>query len=291
MSGRITMPRWIVAAFLFLTAMCAPAHAEKRVALVIGNSAYQSAMPLTNPTADAKLMSDTLLSLGFFVVGGGAKLDLDKSGLDNALGEFGKAMIGADVALLYYAGHGVEVHGQNFLVPVDAHPEKEADVIGGMTPLSRILDQMQQSGARLNLLLLDACRDNPFRDHGVESKGLVQVQAPPGTLISFATQPHGVSLDGEDGHSPYTRALADAMKRPDYGLFRIFNEVGLAVENATHGEQLPWLASSPISGKFHFAGKQIATNTPVKEASAKSGDYLAPRPRHRLRPPRRHALR
>jgi tetratricopeptide (TPR) repeat protein len=264
MSGRITMPRWIIAAFLFLGVMCAPAHAEKRVALVIGNSAYTSAVPLDNPANDAKLMSDTLLSLGFFVVGGGAKLDLDRSGLESALGEFGRAVIGADVALLYYAGHGVEIRDQNYLVPVDAHPDKEADVISGMTPLSGILDRMQQSGARLNLLLLDACRDNPFRDHGVNSKGLAQVQAPPGTLISFATQPHGVSLDGEDGHSPYTRALADAMKHPDYGLFRTFNEVGLAVESATHGEQLPWLASSPISGKFYFAGKQIATNAPVQ---------------------------
>ncbi len=273
MSGRITMPRWIIAAFLFLVTMCAPAHAEKRVALVIGNSAYSSAVPLTNPVADAKLMSDTLLSLGFFVVGGGAKLDLDKTALESALGEFNKAMIGADVALLYYAGHGVEVHGQNFLVPVDAHPEKEADVLGGMTPLSGILDQMQQSGAQLNLLLLDACRDNPFRDHGIESKGLAQVQAPPGTLISFATQPHGVSLDGEDGHSPYTRALADAMRRPGYGLFKTFNEVGLAVENVTHGEQLPWVASSPISGKFYFSGKEIATNTPMTDTgkAANSG--------------------
>jgi TPR repeat protein len=268
MPGRITVPRWIIAAFLLLVAMTAPAQAEKRVALVIGNSAYQSAVPLTNPAADAKLMADTLLSLGFFVVGGGAKLDLDKNGLDGALGEFNKAMIGADVALFYYAGHGVETHGQNFLVPVDAHPKDEADVIGGMTPLSDVLDRMQQSGARLNLLMLDACRDNPFRDHGVESKGLAQVQAPPGTLISFATQPHGVSLDGEDGHSPYTRALVDAMKRSGYGLFKTFNEVGLAVENATHGEQLPWVASSPISGKFYFAGKEIATNAPVTDSGA-----------------------
>src|SRR5215813_3069638 len=146
MSGRITLPRWIIAACLFLVAMSAPAHAEKRVALVIGNSAYQSAVPLDNPVNDARLMSDTLLSLGFFVVGGGAKLDLDKSGLDGALDEFGKAVIGADVALLYYAGHGVEIHGQNFLVPVDAHPDKEADVLTGMTPLSGILETMQQSG-------------------------------------------------------------------------------------------------------------------------------------------------
>src|SRR5262249_43528878 len=263
MSGQFPSPRWIVAALLLLAATCAPVHAEKRVALVIGNSAYQSAVPLDNPAKDARLMSDTLLSLGFFVVGGGAKIDLDKGGLESALGEFSRAMIGADVALFYYAGHGVETHGQNFLVPVDAHPDKEADVLSGMTPLSGILDQMQQSGARLNLLLLDACRDNPFRDHGVSSKGLAQVQAPPGTLISFATQPHGVSLDGGARHSPYTRALVDTMKHKDYGLFRTFNEVGLAVENATHGEQLPWVASSPISGKFYFAGKEIATNAPV----------------------------
>jgi len=164
MSGHFPLPRWIVAAFLLLVAMSAPAHAEKRVALVIGNSAYQSAVPLANPANDAKLMSDTLLSLGFFVVGGGAKLDLDKAGLDGALGDFSKAMIGADVALFYFAGHGVEIHGKNYLVPVDAHPKDEADVLAGMTALAGILDQMQQSGMRLNLLLLDACRDNPFRD-------------------------------------------------------------------------------------------------------------------------------
>ena len=272
MSGRITMPRWIIAAFLFLVTMCGPAHAEKRVALVIGNSAYRSAVPLTNPASDARLISDTLLSLGFFVVGGGARLDLDKPGLENALNDFGRALVGADVALFYYAGHGVETHGLNYLVPIDAYPQSEADVVSGTTPLTAILDQMQQSGAKLNLLLLDACRDNPFRDHGVTSKGLAQVQAPPGTLISFATQPHGVSLDGEDGHSPYTSALADAMQHPGYGLFRTFNEVGLAVENATHGEQLPWVASSPISGKFYFSGKEIATNAPVTDAGAAKVD-------------------
>jgi len=268
MTGRIAfLSRCLAAAFALMAAM-GSAHAERRVALVIGNSAYQHARALVNPGNDARLMADTLTSLGFFVVDGGAKVDLDKAGFENALREFNKAMIGADVALLYYAGHGVEAHGQNYLVPVDAHPKDEADVLDGMTALSGILDQMQQSGARLNLLLLDACRDNPFRDHGVTSKGLAQVQAPPGTLISFATQPHGVSLDGEDGHSPYTSALAAAMKRPGFGLFRTFNEVGLAVENATHGEQLPWVATSPISGKFYFSGKEIATNTPITSSDA-----------------------
>jgi uncharacterized caspase-like protein len=132
------------------------------VALVIGNSAYRTAPALPNPAADAKLMSDTLFSLGFFVVGGGARLDLDKKGFDDALTELGKDLIGADVALFYYAGHGVETHGLNYLVPVDANPADEGDLFVQMTGLAGILDQMEKSGTKINLLLLDACRNNLF---------------------------------------------------------------------------------------------------------------------------------
>jgi hypothetical protein len=281
MSGRIgIVSRWMVAAFLLSAATGQAAYAEKRVALVIGNSAYQTVPKLPNPTADARLMSDTLLSLGFFVVGGGARLDLDKSGFDAALQEFGKELNGADVALFYYAGHGVETHGLNYLVPVDAHPADEGDVFAQMTGLAGILDQMEKSGARINLLLLDACRDNPFRDRGVRSTtgGLAQMQAPPGTLISFATQPRSVSLDGDDGHSPYTKALAATMQRPGYGLFKTFNEVGLAVEKSTHGDQLPWVAASPIPGSFYFAGKPApaaeAPATPIQEARLSPPDEV-----------------
>jgi caspase domain-containing protein/Sel1 repeat-containing protein len=233
---------------------------------------------LPNPVADARLMSDTLLSLGFFVVGGGAQLDLDKAGFDDALQKFGKELIGADVALFYYAGHGVETHGLNLLVPVDAHPSNEGDVFAQTIGLAGILDGIEKSGTRINLLLLDACRDNPFRDQGVRSTtgGLAQMQAPPGTLISFATQPRSVSLDGDDGHSPYTRALAATMQHPGFGLFRTFNEVGLAVEKATHGSQLPWVSTSPISGNFYFAGKPApalaAPDAPVQEARLSPAD-------------------
>ena len=273
MAGRIAiMSRLIFAAFLMCAGM-GPAHAEKRVALVIGNSAYRAVPALANPAADARLMSDTLLSLGFFVVGGGAQIDLDKAGFDGALREFGQELIGADVALFYYAGHGVETHGLNYLVPVDAHPADEADVFMQMTGISGILDQMEKSGTRINLVLLDACRDNPFRDHGVRSTtgGLAQMPAPVGTLISFATQPRSVSLDGVDGHSPYTAALVQAMQRPGSGLFKTFNEVGLAVEKATGGSQLPWVSSSPIAGNFYFAGKPAAAEvTPAPNPSATS---------------------
>jgi uncharacterized caspase-like protein len=178
---------------------------------------------LPNPDADAKLMSDTLLSLGFFVVGGSAQVDLDKTRFDAALQEFKTQLVGADVALFYYAGHGVETHGLNYLVPVDAHPQNEADVFSEMVSTSDILDQLEKSGTRINLVLLDACRDNPFRDHGVRSNtgGLAQMPAPIGTLISFATQPRSVSLDGDGGHSPTLarwsrrcRSPATACSRP-----------------------------------------------------------------------------
>jgi TPR repeat protein len=258
MTGRIgNVSRLLFAAVLLCAGLSSAAHAEKRVALVIGNSAYRAVPALPNPAADAKLMSDTLLSLGFFVVGGGAELDLDKAGFDDALQKFKTELIGADVALFYYAGHGVETHGLNYLAPVDAHPLEEADIFTQMVGIPDILDQLEKSGARINLVLLDACRDNPFSGQGVHSTGggLAQMPAPVGTLISFATQPRSVSLDGVDGHSPYTRALADAMQRPGAGLFKTFNEVGLAVAKATHGQQIPWVSSSPISGNFYFAGK------------------------------------
>lgn len=258
------LSRVIVAAFLLCAATAA--HAEKRVALVIGNSAYQTVEKLPNPAADARLMSDTLLSLGFFVVGGGAQLDLDKDGFDAALKKFGNELIGADVALFYFAGHGVEARGENYLVPVDVHPADEGDVFARMVDLQNVVDTIEKSGTRINLLLLDACRDNPFHDRVPSiSAGLAQMQAPAGTFISFATQPRSVSFDGDDGHSPYTRALAETMQHPGFGLFRTFNEVGLAVEKATRGRQLPWLSSSPIAGNFYFAGKAAAA--PVQQAS------------------------
>src|SRR6202012_4620585 len=187
MTGRTgIVSRLMVAAFLLCAGMSSAAHAEKRVALVIGNSAYRAVPALPNPAADAKLMSDTLLSLGFFVVGGGAQIDLDKAGFVDALKKFGQQLNGADVALFYYAGHGVETHGLNYLVPVDAHPQDEADVFMQLVSTPDILDRLQKSGTRINLVLLDACRDNPFGGRGVRSTtgGLAQMPAPIGTLIS-----------------------------------------------------------------------------------------------------------
>ena len=248
--------------FLGLSSLLAaePAHAEKRVALVIGNSAYRNVTPLDNPRNDARLMATTLQGLGFQLVGNGAQIDLDKSAFDAVLSKFGDAVLGADVALFYYAGHGVQVAGRNFLVPVAANPVKEADVYLQMVDTNVVLSQMDGAGTKLNIVLLDACRNNPFGGRGLRATGggLAQMQAPGGTLISYATQPGNVAQDGDGSNSPYSKALATTMRKPGLGLFETFNEVGLSVQQATGGSQQPWVSSSPIAAPFYFASPPSA---------------------------------
>jgi len=249
--------------------MAEPAFAEKRVALVIGNSAYRNVAPLDNPRNDARLMAITLQGLGFQLVGNGPQIDLDKPAFDAALSQFGNAVLGADVALFYYAGHGVQVSGKNFLVPISANPTKEADVYLQMVDTTVVMSQMQDAGTKLNIVLLDACRNNPFGGRGLRATGggLAQMQAPEGTLISYATQPGNVAQDGEHGNSPYTKALADTIRKPGLGLFEAFNEVGLEVKHTTGGAQQPWVSSSPIAGTFYFVN-QSTVAAPDKPAAS-----------------------
>ncbi len=231
-------------------------YADTRVALVVGNSNYRNIARLPNPESDAKLMAETLRGLGFKLVNGGAQVDLDKQQFDRAVQDFGNAVQGADVALFYYAGHGMQVHGSNYLVPVGANPTKESDIDFQMLDTNLLLRVLESAGARLNLVILDACRNNPFQVSRLRAarSGLAQMQAPEGTLISFATQPGNVAADGDGGHSPYTDALAKTLRKPGLDIFRTFNEVGLVVSNVTGGEQQPWLSVSPIKGDFYFAG-------------------------------------
>jgi uncharacterized caspase-like protein len=256
----------LLLSLLGIVAAALPAAAEKRVALVVGNSAYRNVAPLDNPKNDAALMAKTLRGLGFALVGGSAQLDLDKARLDVAVQVFGAQLQGADVALFYYAGHGIQLRGANYLVPIDANPTKEADVDFQMLDSSTVLRQMESAGSRLNLAILDACRNNPFGGRGLRAtdSGLAQMRAPEGTLISFATQPGAVAQDGTNGNSPFTMALAQTIRRPGLDVFRTFNEVGLAVTKATGGAQQPWVSSSPITGEFYFAG-------PLDAAGGKSG--------------------
>ncbi len=181
---------------------------------------------------------------------------------------FGSQLVGADVALFYYAGHGLQVRGTNYLVPITANPVRETDVDFQMVDVALVLRQMDGAGTKLNLVILDACRNNPFGGRGLRSAdgGLAQIRAPEGTLLSYATQPGNVALDGDDGHSPYTRALVETMQKPGLDVFQTFNQVGLTVKRATGSSQQPWVSTSPIDGSFYFSSgptAQVATAEPT----------------------------
>jgi hypothetical protein len=272
----------VLAAIVALLALLSagPAIAEKRIALVVGNSAYQNVTQLDNPRNDATLMAETLSGLGFALIGGHAQLDLDKAALDVDVQNFGRQIQGADVALFYYAGHGVQVNGSNYLVPVGANPTREADVDFQMVDVNLVLRQMQGSGTRLNVVILDACRNNPFGGRGLRSAdgGLAQLRAPEGTLISYATQPGSVAQDGSDGHSPYTKALATTIKQAGLDIFQTFNQVGLSVKRETGGSQQPWVSSSPIDGSFYFVAPAAAEAKIATAPQPQSVDTLRPVP-------------
>ncbi|QPF84336.1 YARHG domain-containing protein [Bradyrhizobium genosp. L] len=285
--------RWILfATGLLAVLFVAPAAAEKRIALVVGNSAYQNVSRLQNPTSDAQMVAETLQRLGFALVGGRAQLDLDKAGFDTAIQRFGGQLMGADVALFYYAGHGIQVRGTNYLVPVSANPVREADVDFQMVDVGLVLRQMEGAGTRLNIVILDACRNNPFGGRGLRAAdgGLAQIRAPEGTLLSYATQPGNVALDGDDGHSPFTRALVDTMQKPGLDVLQAFNQVGLVVKRATGSAQQPWVSTSPIDGSFYFAGSGSAPAATNQVATADPPSTVIP-PQQNLPPREPPAMR
>jgi uncharacterized caspase-like protein len=255
-------PQRLILTWMCLLWLAVPALAQTRVALVIGNSAYRKVVPLQRPKNDAGLMAETLRGLGFSLVGGDAQLDLDLAAMSQKIADLGEMAKGADVALIYYSGHGVQVGGVDYLAPVDTNPTNVQDVDSQMLSLGPMLDQMK--GAKLKILMMDAGRDNPFASGGSRggNEGSDRAVARLGTLISFATQPGAVAMDGDGAVSPYTRALADVIKRPGLDIFQTFNQVGLEVNRVTGGMQQPWLSVSPIDGDFYFAERPAGIVVP-----------------------------
>ena len=223
---------------------------------------------LANPGNDATLIAATLRQLGFTLIGNAAQDNVDKAHFDHLVEDFGRAIQGADVALFYYAGHGMQVGGSNWLVPTDANPTRPQDLEFQMVNADLVLKQMDGAGTRLNLVMLDACRNNPFATLGTRAvqSGLAQMRAPEGTMISFATQPGNVAVDGNGADGPYATALAAAMRQPGLDIFHLFNRVGLTVKHDTSGAQEPWVSSSPIDGEFYFTPSETAPDPVVTAA-------------------------
>lgn len=222
--------------------------ANRRLALVIGNAAYIN-RPLANPINDADDISNALEVLGFDVVN---VRDASLRQMKDAIVEFGDRLANYDVGLVYYSGHGVEVGGRNFLIPVSNTLVSEDEVADRAIDASLIIDKLSQAKKKVNILILDACRDNPLRSRTrSSSSGLSGINAPVGTLVAFSTAPGRVAEDGTGRNSPYTKRLIENMLKPNIPIEKVFKETREAVIEETKGRQVPWENTS-LRGDFYF---------------------------------------
>jgi uncharacterized caspase-like protein len=238
-----------------LLAGSSAARAENRLALVIGESAYRAVPSLPNPANDARAMTRLLTDSGFAVT---AASDLSQRELNQKVGDFTAdiAAKGPDtIALVFYAGHGMQIDGENYLVPVDVDPKREADIPLQAVRLNDILNTLNSVPSKMRILLLDACRNNPFPAiNQTAGRGLALVDTKtgaPGTFLSYSTSPGAEAEDGEGIDSPYTTALLTAARTPGLPIEQAFKQVRVAVNKATGGRQTPWESSS-LTEDFRF---------------------------------------
>jgi parallel beta-helix repeat protein len=275
------MFRLLTVLVVFFALLAFPAMAAKRVALVIGNAEYKFVPTLLNPINDAALMENALKGAGFEVI---RKDNLDQQGMKLALIEFSRTLKqGAEAGMFYYAGHGIEVDGKNYLVPIDSNMQSkdEADVYN--FDVNNFMAMMENSGVPFNIMVLDACRNNPFRGLRATGGGLAPMRAPVGSYVAYATAPGSVAADGDGKNSPFTEALAASITIPGLALEEVFKQTRTKVRKATGGAQVPF-DSSAIEGDFYFtapgglpeskARSELDRNSLAKEFFDAAGDDI-----------------
>jgi uncharacterized caspase-like protein len=259
-SGKSLVGKFLAACGLVLLLAAAdPALADGRVALIIGNGDYGEELGrLKNPTNDAALMADTLRGLGFDVT---LVENADQKEMKRSVRDFGQKLRGTGsngIGLFFYAGHGVQVEGENYLLPIGAQIEAEGDVELEAVAASSVLSQMQFAGNAVNLVFLDACRNNPMtRNFRSNTRGLARVDAPRGSFVGYSTAPGDVSVDGDADNSPYTLALVDALQQPGVSIEEAHRAVRAKVLAATNQRQTPWDSSS-LTGPVVLAKAEAA---------------------------------
>lgn len=246
---------------------------EQRVALVIGNSNYQNAPQLQNPDNDAQSMAQFLNSAGFEVV---AATDLNQNDMLRVVQDF-SAKVSArgpnTVAMVYYAGHGVQLAGENYLVPVNAKVSSPSELVNNSVRLVDVMSTLEAIPSRMRIVILDACRNNPFPDVNDASRGLAIVDAPNGSIVGYSTAPGAEALDGTGGHSPYTQAFLNVAREPNVPIEQLFKRVRLQVNQTTSGAQIPWESSSLTSDFTFFGDTAVAAhraplNAPVVQMAS-----------------------
>jgi len=243
----------------------APVDKEQRLALLIGNSNYKEA-PLRNPVNDATDMGKALEALGFKVM---LRLDANRRQMREAMRDFARELKGGGVGLFYFAGHGVQSAGKNFLLPVGADVREQFDLVDEAVDANVILAGMEEAGNSVNIVILDACRNNPFARawRSAVSEGLAQMNAPTGSFIAFATAPGSVAADGSGKNGIFTKHLLDNLNRGDSDIDRVFTRVTASVARETGNRQVPWKSSS-LTAIFRFRDSdRLASIAPPSDAA------------------------
>ena len=242
---------------LFVSNLSADQEGTKkgdRLALLIGNSNYIHGGSLPNPVNDVRAMEQALEGLGFTVM---KYENCSQKTMKKAMDNFGRKLKGQDVGLFFYAGHGVQVRGNNYLLPVDAKVENANDAEYDCVRADRVLAKMESAGSSTNIVILDACRDNPFERswrRGTEGTGLAFMNAPSGSLIAYSTAPGKTALDGRGKNSPYTSALLQHIQTPNITVLQMFQRVRSTVFDRSGKQQTPWESTS-LKGDFYFVTK------------------------------------
>jgi hypothetical protein len=257
---------------------------NERIALIIGNENYQFTASLSNPVNDARSISQLLQKLDFKVL---EYENLSQKDLKIAIDDYGEKLKQYKIGLFYYSGHGIQVDGNNYIVPVDANLKSEKDAELDCVNLGRLLSRMETSGTNTNVVILDACRNNPFSkswERSVRNNGLAFVEAPTGSLIAYSTSPGGVASDGTGKNGLYTDALMTYLGDPDLNIIQVFQQVRKTVKDKSKGEQVPWESTS-LEGDFYFnqtgdkitltelTGQNIQNGITEKEVISKIREY------------------
>ncbi len=261
--ARAPRPLPLLAGLLLVSAQ-AQAPSDLRLALVIGNAAYPGSAALVNPANDARAMAESLRNLGFSVT---TLQDASRAQMADAIARIRETLRGKQaVGMLYYAGHGVQLDWRNYMVPVDAQLRQATDVPQQAVDIGSVIEAFKSAGNRMNIVVLDACRDNPFAGTA-SGKGLAQLDAPPGTFLAYATAPGNVAEDGDakGGNGLYTQYLLQELAKPSAKIEDVFKRVRLQVRKQSQGRQIPWESTS-LEDDFYFNTGQKPPPRPDESA-------------------------
>jgi hypothetical protein len=239
---------------------------EKRLALIIGNSKYEHCGVLINPANDALSMKKALTEVGFEVQ---EYYNLSQREMKKAIDDFGLKLKGYNVGLFFYAGHGIQANGNNFLIPVDANLINERQIEYDCVQANRVLSFMENSGAEVNIVILDACRNNPFErswDRSASSKGLAFMDAPAGTLIAYATAPGSTASDGSGKNGLYTSAILESIQIPNITALQMFQNVRSVVSEKSGSRQIPWESTSLIGDFYFYRNEELGSPLPYSSS-------------------------